>query len=159
MIIVKMSVRRLRSLRMSSRRSRVAENPPRLGARRSSKEARKSAEAVLAGRGAAGGCAVVSGAGCVVMSESFRFSRSSLRGQADEGVFERMRGDLEVGAGMIEQCPRGGVRIRRAHLHSPTLNVDGFDSGQPAAEVSDPSDTGSRLGGGAGVRCRIEERQ
>src|SRR5699024_11247053 len=117
MIIVKMSVRRLRSLRMSSRRSRVAENPPRLGARRSSKEARKSAEAVLAGRGAAGGCGVVSVAGFAVISESLRFSRSRLRGQADEGVFERMRGDLEVGAGIGERGLRGGVGIGGRHLH------------------------------------------
>src|SRR5699024_8494695 len=113
MMIVKMSVRRLRSLRMSSRRSRVAENPPRRGARRSSKEARKSAEAVLVGRGAAGGCAVASGAGCVVISESFRFSRSSLRGEADEGVFEGVRGDLEVGAGIGERGLRGRSEERR----------------------------------------------
>src|SRR5699024_8957827 len=111
MIIVMMSGRRLRSVRMRSRRSRVAENPPRLGARRSSKEARKSAEAVLAGRGAAGGCAVVSVAGFAVISESFRFSRSRLRGQADEGVSERMRGDLEGGAAVLEPGLRGGVRI------------------------------------------------
>src|SRR5699024_9133952 len=128
MIIVKMSVRRLRSLRMSSRRSRVAENPPRLGARRSSKEARKSAEAVLGGRGAAGGCDVVSVAGFVVISESLRFSSSRLRGQDDEGVFERMRGDLEVGAGIVEQCLRGGVRIGGPHLQPLALDLDGFDS-------------------------------
>src|SRR5699024_6892062 len=103
--------------------------------RRSSKEARKSAEAMLAGRGAAEGCAVASGAGCVVISESFRFSRSSLRGETDEGVFEGVGGDLEVGAGMVEQGLRGRVRIGGPHLQPPALDVDGFDSGQPAEVV------------------------
>src|SRR5699024_11929899 len=135
--------RGLRSRRRSWRRSRVAESPAWRGARRSTTEASWPGEAVLAGRGAAGGCSVVSVAGFAVISESVRFSRSRLRGQADEGVFERMRGDLEVGAGIVGQGLRGGVRIGGPHLQPLALDLDGFDSGQPAEEVDDPSDTGS----------------
>src|SRR5699024_11663897 len=117
-----------------------------------SKEAWKSAQEVLASRGAQAGCALVSVQGYADISQALRFSRSRRRGQADEGVFERMRGDLEVGAGIVEQGLRGGVRIGGPHLQPLALDLDGFDSGQPAEEVDDPSDTGSRLGGGFGVR-------
>jgi hypothetical protein len=85
MIIVKMSVRRLRSFRSSSSRSRVAENPPKLGGRRSLSESRKLAEVGWVRPGLAVLCWVVLG----WMDISGPFRR-----QADEGVLERMRGDL-----------------------------------------------------------------
>lgn len=47
MIIVKIMVRRLRSFRSSSSPSRVKENPPRRGTRRSPNEVRNVAEAVV----------------------------------------------------------------------------------------------------------------
>src|SRR5699024_8063889 len=67
--------------------------------------------------------------------ESLRVWRSSLRGEADAGVFEGVRGDLEVGAGIVARGRRGRAGIGGPHLQARALVLDGFGCGQTAEVV------------------------